>query len=224
MTTGALVVVVAIAVGVPVVVGTVAWLVVRHLTRLPEAPDTGGPPGIDPQRTDETPVPPVAGRPRRTGRVDVPTVRALDPVSDSPVPESPTPENPVPESLVPEGPGSRRAAVAPSAHRLPPDLAAAAGTLVLVQLSEQFSAPCRASRAVLVDVAGECPGTGVREVDVSVRPALVERLDVRSTPTTLVVDGSGAELARVVGVPRRAALLETVRGLEPKGSADRRTR
>ena len=47
----------------------------------------------------------------------------------------------------------------------------------------------------------------MREVDVAMRPELVRLLGIRRTPTTLVVDPAGVELARHVGVPRRADLL-----------------
>jgi thiol-disulfide isomerase/thioredoxin len=100
---------------------------------------------------------------------------------------------------------------------LPRDLAAPAGGLALLQLSSQFCADCRASRAVLTDVAGEHPGVTVREVDVAVRPELVRLLGIRRTPTTLVVDPAGVELARTVGVPRRADLLDTLTPLRRTG-------
>ncbi|MFC5137209.1 TlpA family protein disulfide reductase [Actinomycetospora rhizophila] len=93
---------------------------------------------------------------------------------------------------------------------LPRDLAAPPGGLALLQLSSQFCADCRASRAVLTDVASEHPGVTVREVDVAMRPELVRLLGIRRTPTTLVVDPAGVELARTVGVPRRADLLGTL--------------
>ena len=93
---------------------------------------------------------------------------------------------------------------------LPRDLAGPPGGLALLQLSSQFCADCRASRAVLTDVATEHPGLTVREVDVAVRPELVRLLGIRRTPTTLVVDSAGVELARTVGVPRRADLLGTL--------------
>ena len=93
---------------------------------------------------------------------------------------------------------------------LPRDLAAPPGGLALLQLSSQFCADCRASRAVLTDVASEHPGVTVREVDVAMRPELVRLLGIRRTPTTLVVDQAGVELARTVGVPRRADLLGTL--------------
>lgn len=100
---------------------------------------------------------------------------------------------------------------------LPRDLAAPVGGLALLQLSSQFCADCRASRAVLTDVATEVPGTTVREVDVAMRPELVRLLDIRRTPTTLVVDPAGVELARRVGVPRRADLLATLAPLRRTG-------
>jgi thiol-disulfide isomerase/thioredoxin len=99
---------------------------------------------------------------------------------------------------------------APVSGVLPRDLAAPPGGLALLQLSSQFCADCRASRSVLTDVASEHPGVTVREVDVAVRPELVRLLRIRRTPTTLVVDPAGVELARTVGVPRRADLLGTL--------------
>ncbi|MEJ2862620.1 TlpA family protein disulfide reductase [Actinomycetospora flava] len=93
---------------------------------------------------------------------------------------------------------------------LPRDLAAPPGGLALLQLSSQFCADCRASRAVLTDVASEHHGVTVREVDVAMRPELVRLLGIRRTPTTLVVDPAGVELARTVGVPRRADLVGTL--------------
>jgi hypothetical protein len=100
---------------------------------------------------------------------------------------------------------------------LPRDLAAPPGGLALLQLSSQFCADCRAARAVLTDVAAEVPGTLVREVDVAMRPELVRLLGIRRTPTVLVVDPAGVELARRVGVPRRADLLATLQPLRPTG-------
>lgn len=121
---------------------------------------------------------------------------------------------PVPSAPDPGPEGTRRdlrpvAPQRPGAMNgvLPRDLAGPPGGLALLQLSSQFCADCRASRAVLTDVASERPGLTVREVDVAMRPELVRLLGIRRTPTTLVVDPTGVELARHVGVPRRADLL-----------------
>lgn len=122
----------------------------------------------------------------------------------------------------PEGTRRDLRAVAPHPGRavsgvLPRDLAGPPGGLALLQLSSQFCAECRASRAVLTDVASEHPGVSVREVDVAMRPELVRLLGIRRTPTTLVVDPSGVELARTIGVPRRADLRETLAPLRRTG-------
>ncbi|GAA4773840.1 hypothetical protein GCM10023200_02850 [Actinomycetospora chlora] len=132
------------------------------------------------------------------------------------VPSAP-PEDPGPEGTrrdlraVSPQPGTRVSGV------LPRDLAAPPGGLALLQLSSQFCADCRASRSVLTDVASEHPGVTVREVDVATRPELVRLLGIRRTPTTLVVDPAGVELARTVGVPRRADLLGTLAPLRRTG-------
>jgi thiol-disulfide isomerase/thioredoxin len=144
-------------------------------------------------------------------------VRRLRRQDAAPAAPHPAVEDPGPE-------GTRRDLRPVSAHAsasvsgvLPRDLAAPPGGLALLQLSSQFCADCRASRSVLTDVASEHPGVTVREVDVAMRPELVRLLRIRRTPTTLVVDAAGVELARTVGVPRRADLLHTLAPLRRTG-------
>jgi thiol-disulfide isomerase/thioredoxin len=94
--------------------------------------------------------------------------------------------------------------------RLPADLTARDGGLVLLQISSAFCTHCRDTRSVLGDVAAELPGLVHRDVDLAARPELVRLLGVARTPTTLLVDGRGRELLRVDGVPRRAALVTAI--------------
>ncbi|MEJ2869802.1 thioredoxin family protein [Actinomycetospora sp. OC33-EN08] len=96
------------------------------------------------------------------------------------------------------------------APRLPADLTARDGGLVLLQFSSAFCTHCRDTRSVLGDVAAELPGLVHRDVDLATRPELVRLLGVARTPTTLLVDGGGRELLRVDGVPRRAALVTAI--------------
>ncbi|UMG91139.1 thioredoxin family protein [Nocardioides sp. TF02-7] len=77
----------------------------------------------------------------------------------------------------------------------------------LVQFSSAFCAPCRATRVVLADVARREPGVEHVEVDAEQHLELVRALDVRRTPTTLVLDGAGAEVGRAAGAPRREQVL-----------------
>lgn len=77
----------------------------------------------------------------------------------------------------------------------------------LLQFSSAFCAPCRATRRTLAEVAALVPGVVHVEVDAEGHLELVRRLGVASTPTTLVVDASGAEVLRATGQPRPRAVL-----------------
>ena len=77
----------------------------------------------------------------------------------------------------------------------------------LVHFSSAFCRPCVATRHVLDATAAAVPGVTHVEVDAESQLALVRRLGVASTPTTLVLDREGNERRRAVGVPRRAEVL-----------------
>jgi thiol-disulfide isomerase/thioredoxin len=77
----------------------------------------------------------------------------------------------------------------------------------LLQFSSAFCAPCRATRQVLGRVAEAVPGVAHVEVDAELHLDLVRRLDVRRTPTTVILDGAGREVRRAAGVPRSDEVL-----------------
>lgn len=77
----------------------------------------------------------------------------------------------------------------------------------LLQFSSAFCAPCRATRRVLTDVAHVVPGVVHLEVDAEGHLDLVRALGVLRTPTTLVLDSEGREVARATGAPRPAQVL-----------------
>ena len=72
----------------------------------------------------------------------------------------------------------------------------------LVQFSTAFCQPCRATRRVLADVSATVPGVAHVEVDAESQLDLVRRLDVRRTPTVLVLDAAGRVVRRASGQPR----------------------
>lgn len=80
----------------------------------------------------------------------------------------------------------------------------------LVQFSSAFCAPCRTTRVVLGDVAERVDGVVHLEVDAEQHLALVRELDVRRTPTTLILDAAGAEVTRAAGAPRRDQVLSAI--------------
>jgi thiol-disulfide isomerase/thioredoxin len=82
----------------------------------------------------------------------------------------------------------------------------------LLQFSSAFCAPCRVTRRVLADVAGAVPGVEHVEVDAEQHLELVRTLGVLRTPTTLVLDARGREVARATGAPRAAQVLAALEG------------
>jgi thiol-disulfide isomerase/thioredoxin len=77
----------------------------------------------------------------------------------------------------------------------------------LLQFSSAFCAPCRATRRTLSEVAAVVPGVEHLEVDAEHHLELVRRLGVLRTPTTLVLDATGHEVARAAGAPRKEQVL-----------------
>jgi thiol-disulfide isomerase/thioredoxin len=91
-----------------------------------------------------------------------------------------------------------------STERLAPaDIGAPLGErATLVQFSTAFCQPCRATRRILADVSSTVPGVAHVEVDAESHLDLVRRLDVRRTPTVLVLDAEGRIVRRASGQPR----------------------
>ncbi|MFN8168875.1 MAG: thioredoxin family protein [Candidatus Nanopelagicales bacterium] len=90
----------------------------------------------------------------------------------------------------------------------PADLGAELGErATLVQFSSAFCAPCRATRVVLDEVAGMVEGVTHVEIDAEENLDLVRRLDVRRTPTVLVLDARGVVRVRAAGAPRKADVI-----------------
>jgi thiol-disulfide isomerase/thioredoxin len=73
----------------------------------------------------------------------------------------------------------------------------------LVQFSTAFCAPCRATRRILAEVAGMVDGVAHVEIDAESHLDLVRRLDIRRTPTVLVLGPDGRIAKRASGQPRK---------------------
>jgi thiol-disulfide isomerase/thioredoxin len=87
----------------------------------------------------------------------------------------------------------------------------------LVQFSTAFCAPCRATRVILADVAGLVDGVAHVDIDAESRLDLVRRLDIRRTPTVLVLGADGRIARRASGQPRKADVLAALGQVMPAG-------
>jgi protein-disulfide isomerase len=89
----------------------------------------------------------------------------------------------------------------------PGDLGAAlGGRATLVQFSSRICAACGPTRRMLADLAAGQDGVVHVEVDAEERLDLARRVGVRRTPTVLLLDPAGREVARLGGLPRLAEL------------------
>lgn len=89
----------------------------------------------------------------------------------------------------------------------------------LLQFSSAFCAPCRATRRTLAEVEGMVDGVRHVELDAESHLDLVRRLDILRTPTTLVLDATGAVVKRASGAPRKPDVIAALAAaIEPQPS------
>ena len=90
-------------------------------------------------------------------------------------------------------------------------LGAALGSRVtLVQFSSAFCTPCRTTRVLLSQMTAEMNDVVHLHIDAESHLDLVNRLNILSTPTTLILDKSGTEVGRAVGAPKRDEVFEAI--------------
>ncbi len=80
----------------------------------------------------------------------------------------------------------------------------------ILQFSSAFCTPCRATRSTLSSIVTHYPKIKHVEVDAESNLALVRRLDIRQTPTTLFLNSDGREIARAVGAPKRQQVINAL--------------
>lgn len=83
----------------------------------------------------------------------------------------------------------------------------------LLQFSSAFCTPCRATRTILGEVASDIPGVVHIDINAEQQLELVRKVGILSTPTTLILDSKGYEVARAVGAPRKAQVLAALEAL-----------
>jgi len=82
--------------------------------------------------------------------------------------------------------------------------------VTILQFSTTFCSQCRAAKALISDVVKDEKDISYLEIDAESNLALVRKVDVRSTPTTIFLDRGGFEIARATGAPKRDQLLKVI--------------
>ena len=94
------------------------------------------------------------------------------------------------------------------------EFAGAYGSRVtILQFSTTFCSQCRAAKSLISDVVKDEKDISYLEIDAESNLALVRKVDVRSTPTTIFLDKGGYEIARATGAPKRDQLLKVIASL-----------
>jgi len=83
----------------------------------------------------------------------------------------------------------------------------------LVQFSSAFCTPCRATRILLQNVVVDRPDIRHIDIDAEAHLELVRTLDIRTTPTTLILNSRGIEVGRAIGAPNREQVVTALAAL-----------
>ena len=85
--------------------------------------------------------------------------------------------------------------------------------ITILQFSTTFCSQCRAAKSLISDVVKDQKDISYLEIDAESNLALVRKVDVRSTPTTIFLDKGGYEIARATGAPKRDQLQKVIASL-----------
>jgi len=85
--------------------------------------------------------------------------------------------------------------------------------VTILQFSTTFCSQCRAAKSLISDVVKDQKDISYLEIDAESNLALVRKVDVRSTPTTIFLDRAGFEIARATGAPKRDQLQKVIASL-----------
>ena len=85
--------------------------------------------------------------------------------------------------------------------------------VTILQFSTTFCSQCRAAKSLISDVVKDEKDISYLEIDAESNLALVRKVDVMSTPTTIFLDKEGYEIARATGAPKRDQLQKVIASL-----------
>jgi len=76
----------------------------------------------------------------------------------------------------------------------------------LLQFSTEFCTKCPGTRTFLTGVANQNVGVAHIDIDITHRQDLAQKFNIMQTPTTFILDDSGAIAGRIGGAPRPQAI------------------
>lgn len=98
-------------------------------------------------------------------------------------------------------------------------LAVAGAEVTLLLLTSPVCSACAVMRRVAEELVTDDPAVARHELDVTAHPELAREHNVLSTPTTLLVDASGAVRGRIVGAAKPAEVRAAVQAVRESRAA-----
>ena len=82
--------------------------------------------------------------------------------------------------------------------------------VTLLQFSSAFCTPCRATKMLITSTIDGMADVVHVDLDAESNLDLVNRLAVKSTPTTIILNSRGIEVGRAVGAPTKSQILSAI--------------
>lgn len=80
----------------------------------------------------------------------------------------------------------------------------------LIQFSTEFCSICPASKEILSEISDKNPGMEFIEIDAEHNLDLTKKLSILTTPTVLILDELGEEIARFTGRPNKIKITKFI--------------
>lgn len=92
----------------------------------------------------------------------------------------------------------------------------------LIQFSTEYCAICPASKRILNEISSTNPAINFIEIDAEENFELAKKLSVLATPTVLILDDAGDEIARFSGKPKKDKLTHFINEKLPVNTSERK--
>jgi thiol-disulfide isomerase/thioredoxin len=93
----------------------------------------------------------------------------------------------------------------------------------LIQFSTEYCSICPSSKKVLTEIASQSPGVEFIEIDAEKNFDFAKKLSVLATPTVLIINKFGDEIARFSGKPKKDKLRGFIKETLTASSLERKS-
>jgi thiol-disulfide isomerase/thioredoxin len=82
--------------------------------------------------------------------------------------------------------------------------------VTIVQFSSSFCSPCKATAAIINSLIQDMSDVAYIQIQSEQNLALIEKFDIKSTPTVIFFNGMGMEVGRATGTPTNEQVLSAI--------------